>query len=103
MYKSSLETYIKPLPEFGVVGFGGATWMRYREVQGWAVITDHYCLPLSGIYYLRISIEQRFEVTDRNRTILGPEMQRAADWILQRVKVSRSEDAAASLVLPPVK
>ncbi len=100
MYESSIATYIKPLPAFNVLGIGGAQWTHYQVKQGWAVTTDYYCTPLSETYYLEIELEHRFEVTDRNKTILEPEMQRTADWLLQHVKVTRPGGATGPLVLP---
>jgi hypothetical protein len=89
-YEAALRNYLEPIPkDFETVSFGDAQWTHYKVNSGWAVTTDYYCTPLSELYYLEIELEFRFEVADRNRTVLEPDMRRTADWLLQHVKVTR--------------
>lgn len=93
-YGAALKSELIPTPKtFEYRQLGGAEWACFTLGNTWAVSTQHFCLVLSPIYYLEISIEHRFEVTDRNRTILEPDMQRTADWILQHIKVTRPNGA----------
>jgi len=100
MYKSSLETYIKPLPNFNTAIFGGEQYTHFNLKKGWAVTTDFYCMPLSEMYYLEIEMEFRFEVSDRNYDILMPDMQKTAEWLLQHIKIASPGKPGGPLPLP---
>jgi len=55
---------------------------------------------LSDSYYLRLDIRLLFEVSDKNRRILEPDMLSAAEWLVQHVKITFPGKPSGPLALP---
>jgi hypothetical protein len=100
-YETALNTELEPTPlHFDLLSFGGSVWTCFRLDRGWNRSRRYYCIPLCDSYYLHLDIRLLFEITDRNRQILEPDMLSAAEWLMQHIKITFPGKPAGPLALP---
>lgn len=100
-YEAALENGLEPTPEhFDLRDFGGGQWTCFALRRGWTTSNQYYCIPLSASYYLHIHIELRFEISDRNKDLLEPDMLSTAEWLRQHIKITFPGKPTGPLALP---
>jgi len=88
-YNTALASDLLPTPKrFDPLDINGGRWTTFRLDKGWPRSTQYYCLPLSDSFYLEVHIQRAFQVTEKNRAILDPDMLSAAEWLVQHIKIS---------------
>jgi hypothetical protein len=100
-YEIALSTELEPTPKsFDLMSFGGGVWTCYRLDRGWIRSRIYSCIPLSDSYYLQLDIRLLFEISEKNRQLLEPDMLRAAEWLRQHIKITFPGKPAGALTLP---
>jgi len=100
-YEIALSTELEPTPErFDLLTVGGSVWTCFKLDRGWTRSWRHYCIPLSDCYYLHLDIRLLFEVSDKNRLVLEPDMLSAAEWLVQHIKITFPGKPGGPLALP---
>ena len=100
-YEVGLKSQLEPTPDnFDLKDFGGGLWTCFQLERPWHEFTIYYCIPLSDSYYLHIDIQFLFHITDKNRELLEPDMLRAAEWLVQHIKIAFPGKPGGPLALP---
>lgn len=100
-YETALRSYLEPTPNhYDLLDFGGGQWTYFRLERGWTRTTHYYSIPVSECYFLRIYFGLLFEVSDKNRPVLEPDMMKAVEWIRQHIKITFPGKPAGSVALP---
>ena len=86
-YEAGLKNHLEPIPDhFDLLNFGGGLWTSFILEKLGHMSTQHYCIPLSESYLLKIHIRQMFDKS-RERELIEPDMRSAAEWLVQHIKI----------------